>query len=189
MRVAPHIEYIVGLGLLDYMVKKQVTDSGEEYPPFGIYGGTYEGATQDYKNFRTDDTEDDAIYIIKANAPIDSAMYSYVQSQLESGKIKFLIEQRIAKNKLLGKQMGKNMSPQQREEYLLPFTLTDILKTEMLNLREESEGINIRLKPATRTIGHDKFSSLGYGIYYIREVEDIRNKRKRRKFSEMIFMN
>lgn len=177
------------MGFMDYMVKRQVTESNEIYPPFGVYGGTYANADQDYKAFRTNDMEDDAIYIIKANAPINTAMYSIVQSQLESGKIKFLIEQRIAKNKLLGKKIGRDMTPQQREEYLMPFTLTDILKTEMLNLREENEGINILLKPATRSIGHDKFSSLAYGIYYIREVEDSKRRDRSRRFSEMMFIS
>lgn len=169
------------------MTVRQKTDDKTEYPPFGVYGGTYEGAAQEYKQYRTPDTEDDAIYVVKANAPIDTAIYSTLQSQIESGKIKFLTEQRIAKNKLLGKKVGQEMTPEQREEYLFPFSMTDILKEEMLNLREETEGLNIRLKPANKSIGHDKFSSLAYGIYYIREMEDGKKKRKRR-FSEMMFM-
>jgi len=38
------------------------------------------------------------------------------------------------------------MTPEKRTEYLKPFTLTSILKEEMMNLREETEGININLK-------------------------------------------
>jgi hypothetical protein len=38
------------------------------------------------------------------------------------------------------------MTPEERAEYLKPFTLTSILKEEMMNLREENEGINIILK-------------------------------------------
>lgn len=179
----------LGIGLLDYMVKRQVLEDGDSYPPFGVYGGTYENAGQEYKKFRTDDTEDDAIYIVKANAPIDTAMYSTIQSQIESGKIKFLIEQRQAKVKLLGKKVGQEMTPEQRNDYLQPYALTDILREEMLNLREENEGVNIRLKQANKRIGHDKFSSLAYGIYYIREVEDNKNKKRRAKFSELMFMS
>lgn len=178
----------LGIGLMDYMVKRQTAGDGTEYPPFGVYGGTYADAAQEYKKYRTNDTEDNAIYIIKANAPIDTAMYSTMQTQIEAGKIKFLIEQRQAKNKLLGKKVGQEMTPEQRNEYLLPFYLTDILRVEMLNLREENEGINIRLKPANRKISHDKFSSLAYGIYYIREIEDNKHKRKKAKISDFMFM-
>jgi hypothetical protein len=38
------------------------------------------------------------------------------------------------------------MTPEQRDDYLQPFKLTSILKSEMLNLREENEGVNIILK-------------------------------------------
>ena len=54
------------------------------------------------------------------------------------------------------------MTEEQRADYLKPFTLTSILKEEMLNLREENEGINIILKRANSRIGKDKFSSFEY---------------------------
>jgi hypothetical protein len=50
---------------------------------------------------------------------------------LNSGKLKFLIEERAAKTKLLSTKVGQSMSPEQRAEYLRPFTLTDILKEEL----------------------------------------------------------
>ena len=174
----------LGIGLMDYMVKGQ--DTGDDYyPPFGVYGGTNDDVLQQYKKFRTNDTEDDAIYVIKANAPINTEIYSTVQSQMESGKIKFLIDSRTAKNKLLGLKKGQSMTPEQRSEYLMPYSLTDILRDEMLNLREDNEGVNIILKKANKNIKSDKFSALGYGVYYIREEED---SKKRKKFSAKDFM-
>lgn len=167
----------LGIGLMDYMVKSQVDSSGDSYPPFGVYNDP-EGF---YKKYRTDDTEDEAIYVIKANAPINTEAYSTVQSQIEAGKIKFLVEERIAKNKLLGTKVGQTMTPEQRDEYLRPYVLTSILKDEMLNLREENEGINIILKSANKSVKRDKFSALCYGLYYIRQEED--NKRRKKKFN------
>ena len=167
----------LGIGLMDYMVKAQRDSSGDPYPPFGVYNDE-EGF---YKKYRTDDTEDEAIYVIKANAPINTEAYSTVQSQIEAGKIKFLVEERIAKNKLLGTKLGQNMTPEQRDEYLQPYVLTSILKDEMLNLREENEGINIILKQANKSVKKDKFSALCYGLYYIRQEED--NKKRKKKFN------
>ena len=167
----------LGIGLLDYMIKSQVDGSGDYYPPFGIYNDD----ENFYKKFRTNDTEDEAIYIIKANAPINTEAYSIVQSQIESGKVKFLIEEKIAKNKLLGTKVGQAMSPEQRNEYLIPYKLTSILKEEMLNLREENEGINIILRQANKSVKKDKFSALCYGLYYIKQEED--NKRKKKRFN------
>ena len=169
----------LGIGLIDYMVKSQTDPlTGEVYPDFGVENDD----ENYYKRFRTADTEQEAMYIIKANAPINTEAHSNVQTQLISGKLKFLIDERIAKNKLLGTQKGKQMSPEERAEYLKPYTLTSILKEEMLNLREENEGVNIILKQANRGIRKDKFSAFEYGLYYIKQVEDSKRK-KRKKFN------
>lgn len=165
----------LGIGLIDYMVKRQIDKAGDIYPDFGIYNDE-EGY---YKKYRTNETEDDAIYIIKANAPINTEAYSIVQTQIESGKVKFLIDERTAKNKLLGTKVGQAMTPDQRNEYLMPFQLTSNLKEEMLNLREENEGVNIILKQASKSIKKDKFSALCYGLYYIKHEEEGKRKKKR----------
>jgi len=81
------------------------------------------------------------------------------------------------------------MSPEQRNEYLLPFTLTSILKEEMLNLREENAGINIILKSVNKRLGHDKVSSLEYGLYYIKEEEETKKKKKTGRFKDYMFMS
>ena len=78
------------------------------------------------------------------------------------------------------------MKPEERAEYLKPFTLTSILKEEMMNLREENEGVNIILKQANRGIRKDKFSAFEYGLYYIKLEED--SKKKKRKFNVKDFM-
>ena len=59
------------------------------------------------------------------------------------------------------------MKDGERADYLKPFTLTSILKEELLNLREENEGVNIILKQSNKSIRKDKVSSLEYGLYYI----------------------
>ena len=46
----------------------------------------------------------------------------------------------------------------------------------MLNLREETEGINIILKAASKRIPHDKFSALCYGLYYVKEIEESKSE-------------
>ena len=80
------------------------------------------------------------------------------------------------------------MRPEERANYLKPFTLTSILREELLNLREENEGINIILKQANRGIRKDKFSALEYGLYYIKQEEESKKKKKKFKVSDMMFM-
>jgi hypothetical protein len=100
-----------------------------------------------------------------------------------------LIDERTAKVKLLGTKVGQNMTPEKRVDYLRPFTLTSILEEEMLNLKEENEGLNIILKQTNKGIKKDKFSALEYALYYIREEED--NKKKKKKFNaaDWAFLN
>ena len=172
----------LGIGLIDYLVKPQHLENGDILPDFGVYNDD-DGF---YKKFRTKECEYDALYVIKANAPINTEAHSIAQSYVNSGKIKFLIEERIAQEKLLSTKMGQGMTPEQRAEYLKPFTLTTILKEEMINLREETEGINIILKQANKRIGKDKFSAFEYGLYYIKQEED--RKRKKKKFNVADFM-
>ena len=180
----------VGLGLIDYMIKPQVDpDTGDDYPDFGIYGGTQEDAAQEYKKYRTNSTEQDAIYIMKANAPINTEAHSNALVQLSSGRVKMLQDERIAKQKLLGTKVGMNMTPEQRADYLKPFTLTSILKEEMMNLREENEGVNIILKQANKGIKKDKFSAFEYGLYYIKEEEESKKKKKRFNAADWKFFN
>ena len=176
----------LGIGLVDYMIKSQVDpDTNDSYPDFGVYNDD-EGY---YKKYKTPVTEQEAMYLLKANAPINTEAHANAQTQLSSGKVRFLIDERVAKQKLLGTKVGQNMKPEERAEYLKPFTLTSILKEEMMNLREENEGVNIILKQANRGIRKDKFSAFEYGLYYIKFEEE--NKKKRKKFSakDWQFMN
>ena len=176
----------LGIGLIDYMIKQQIDSStGDIYPPFGVYNDD-EGY---YKKYRTPNTEQEAMFIVKANAPLNTEAHSNVQAQLNSGKLKFLIEERVAKAKLLDTKIGQNMTPEQRNERLMPFKLTDILRDEMLNLREENEGINIILKQANKRVKKDKFSAFEYGLYYIKLEEAKKKKKKRFEAKDWLFMN
>lgn len=174
----------LGIGLIDYMVKSQIDpESGELLPDFGVENDE----DNFYKKFKTSDTETDAMYLIKANAPINTEAHTYVQTQLSSGKIKFLIDENQAKTKLMGTKMGQNMDSSKRAEYLKPFTLTTILREQMLNLVEENEGVNIILKQSSRNIKKDKFSAFEYGLYYIKQEEDKKKRRKKRNIADMMF--
>ena len=176
----------LGAGLVDFMVTDQVDpETGDILPNFGVGGATWENWERDFKKFKTVDTESDAMYLIKANAPINTEAHTYVQTQLASGKIKFLIDETQAKSKLMTTKMGQTMAPEKRAEYLKPFTLTTILREQMLNLVEENEGVNIILKQSSRGIKKDKFSAFEYGLYYIKQNED---KKKKKRFNAQDFM-
>lgn len=179
----------VGAGLIDFMTKAQETEDGDYLPPFGVGGGTSEDATEPYKKIKGGDVETDALYLIKANAPINTEAYSYTKVQMFSGKVKLLIDEAQAKTKLMETKKGQAMTPEQRNEYLKPFVLTTVLREQMLNLIEENEGVNIILKQATKSVAKDKFSAFIYGLYYIKQEEDRLKKRKKRNIADFMMFS
>ena len=170
------------------MTKAQIDpETGESLPPFGVSGGTAEDALEPYKKIRGPEVENDAMYLIKANLAVNTEAHTYVQTQMYSGKVKFLIDENQAKVKLMGTKVGQNMTPEKRTEHLWPFTQTTILKEQMLNLVEENEGTNIILKQSNKSIKKDKFSAFEYGMFYIKQEEDKLKKRKKRDISKFMF--
>ena len=169
----------LGVGLIDFMTKAQVDpETGDILSPFGVAGGTSEDVRETYKKVKGEGVEQDAMFLIKANAPINTEMYSYAQTQMSSGKIQFLIDEATAKTKLMSTKKGQNLSPEQRNEELRPFVLTTALKAQLLNLVESNDGVNIILKQDSRSIPKDKFSAFIYGLYWIKKEEERLRKRK-----------
>lgn len=177
----------LGVGLVDYLIKANIdNDTGETLPPFGVINDE----DGNYKKYITQETIPEAMYLIKANSEINSDAHVNVLTQLSSGKVKILIDERTAKAKLLATKVGKAMTPEERAEYLKPFTLTSILKEEMMNLREKREGKFVSLEVANRKIKKDKFSAFEYGLYYIKLMEDsARKKKKKLKLSDFMFFS
>ena len=81
------------------------------------------------------------------------------------------------------------MTVEQRNEYLMPFLNTTILREQILNLVQENEGVNIILKQSNRGIKKDKFSAFIYGLYYIKQEEDRKKKRRSRDMSEFLLFS
>ena len=178
----------LGVGLVDFLTVAQTDpDTGDILPPFGVAGGTTEDIMEQYKNIRGQEVEENALYLIKANASINTEAYTYAKSQMSSGRVKLLIDEVQAKNKLMETKVGQNMSVDQRNDYLLPFQLTSILKSQMLNLVEDNEGVNIILKQSNRGIKKDKFSAFIYGLYYVKQDEDAKRKKRKRNIGDLVF--
>ena len=180
----------LGVGLIDFMTKTQIDpETGDELPAFGVEGGTFDEVHEQYKKIKGDNVEKDAMFLIKANAPINTEAHAYVQTQLSSGKIKMLIDEREAAIKLMSTKVGQNMTPEQRGDYLMPFVQTSILKDQMLNLIEDNEGVNIILKQNNRKIPKDKFSAFEYGLYYVKLDEDRKRRKKSHNIADFIFFS
>lgn len=176
----------LGAGLVDMLTMDTIDpDTGETLYNWGVMNDD----DNKYRNMKTEDTITDAMYIMKANQVLNSEMYAYCQSEINAGRVIFLVDESIAKNKLMSQAQGKKMSQSQRADYLMPFVQTSILKDQMLNLITENDGAHIILKQASKKIKKDKFSALIYGLYYCKLQEDSRSKKRKRDISKFMFFN
>jgi hypothetical protein len=176
----------IGINYVDLMIKSQIDpETQEQYPDFGVINDP-DGY---YKKYKTAMTEQDAMFVMKAHAPENTEAHATLQNNLASGKLRLLIDEKAARAKLLSTKVGQEMTPERRAEYLRPFVRTDVFKEELLNLKEENEGINIILKQANRGIPKDTFSAVEYGLYYIKQIEDTRKRKKRFNVKDFLLMN
>ncbi len=162
----------IGTNLVDELVLSQADpETGAFYQPWGV-SNDFEGR---YKKFQASDTISDLLYIIKANATFNTQMYGNLQTQLLTGKIRFLIPENAARLRIEGSRAKrfKEMTEDDKIEYLKPYYQTSFLKAQMINLESHNDGTNIIMKRANGSIRKDKVSSLGYLLYYIKtELDD-----------------
>ena len=176
----------LGAGLVDMLTMDTTDpDTGEILYNWGVMNDE----DNKYKNMKTENTIVDAMYIMKANQALNSEMYAYCQTEINSSRVNFLIDEATAKNKLMAQSQGQKMSQAKRAEYLMPFVQTSILRDQMLNLIQENEGAHIILKQSSRKIKKDKFSALIYGLYYCKLQEDRTKKKKKRNIKDFMFFN
>lgn len=174
----------VGAGLVDLLVCDTIDpDTGDT-----MYGwGVVNDEDRKYKNMETENTIRDLLYIMKANQALNSEMYAYCKNQITNGRMRFLIDENVAKNKLLAQSQGQKMTALQRADYLMPYSQTSILRDQMMNLIQENEGTNIILKQSNKKIKKDKFSALIYALYFCSLEEDKERKHKTRKIEDFMF--
>lgn len=143
-------------------------EDGITYPAYGVKNDT-KGHYKLVNKF----AKEKIIYDIKANDDMNSKIYSNALSRIQSGQVAFLIQETMAKLKIQDNPKYKNI--EKRIGYLMPYEMTTRLFAEMLNLklspRMRSANL-IVLEQKSKSILKDKFSSLSYGLYRIKELEE-----------------
>lgn len=176
----------IGTGLVDFLVSDQEDpDTGETLWNWGVYNDE----NKVYRKFETPETIKNAMYVMKANQQINSDLYAYCQTQMGYGRLKFLIDENTAKNKLMSQVQGQKMSPTQRAAYLRPYVETSILKSQLINLVQTNDGANIILKQDSRKILKDKVSALIYALSWIKLKEEKNHKGKGRNIADFMFFS
>lgn len=159
--------------MIDYLIKPSYDDELDiEYPSFGI---DYQNEEQEkhYRKFETPEMKKNVLFLVKANAQLNHEAHVNAVSQLSSGKLRFLIDHQVAKQRLLSTKKGQTMAAQARGDYLKPYVTTSNLKEEMTNLREKRDANNkISLERVNKHIPKDRFSAFEYGLWYLKLEED-----------------
>lgn len=165
----------LGVGLVDFLIKENINDkTGEILQPFSVVNDK-----ERYGQYETKDSLP-LLFNVKANAGNSSDMYVNILSQINSGRVKFLVDEMTAKSQILDSKEGKLYKENMHElaKRIEPYVLTSIMKEEMLNLKQSLEGKNIVLHRIDSKIGKDKFSALNYGLWYLK-LEEEKNVTKR----------
>lgn len=167
----------LGIGLADELIKEQVDEYGEVYPPYGFFND------ETYYGIQPKDCQK-ILYGIKASGSLNSKIHSNAYGRLTSGSVCFLIKEQEAKTALLATQVGQKMSTYKKVERLLPHETTTRLFEEMANLRLKRTGnsTDIVLEQINARFPKDKYSAFAYGLWRIKELEEEAMKRKRRRF-------
>ena len=165
----------LGIGLGDEMIRSQYDEAGNELEPLGFFND------DNYKKIQPR-TARQILYGIKANGPLNSKIHGNAYSRIASGLVRFLIKEQEAKSALLATKVGQRMSLENRIKRLMPHEMTTNLFLEMANLRLKKTGTSgdIILEQINSRFQKDKFSSLEYGLWRIKEREEEAYKRKKR---------
>lgn len=165
----------IGTGVLDELVIPTLGPKGQQYGPLYV-----SNEPDTYPHPRGVEAK---VYSLKANAALNSEIYSNFYLQINSGNVHLLANERIAREKLLATKKGQRMNLYQREKFLLPYVMTSRLIDEINNLKLRPTGAanQLAVEQISKRINKDRVSALAYGLYRIKETEDkeIRRRKKR----------
>lgn len=172
----------LGVGLADFLIKENIDEAtGEIFPPFSVINDS------DYDKYKTPDSLP-LLYNIKATHSNAGQIHVNCLSQISSGKVKFLIDEMTARAKFSNTKKWKDMTQVEQAEFLLPYIYTSAMKEEMMNLRQKQEGKNLILDRINKRVQKDKFSSLEYGLWVIKLIEDENALNNLENFNQTFFI-
>ena len=166
----------LGIGFGDEMIREQVDELGNVYPPLGFKND------EEFQKVQPKDALC-ILYGLKANGPLNSKIHGNAYTRLNGGLVRFLIKEQEAKNALLSTKVGQKMTTEKRIKRIMPHEMTTKLFEEMANLRLKKTGVSmdIALEQINPRFPKDKYSAFAYGLWRIKEIEEEANKTKRRR--------
>lgn len=178
----------LGVGLVDMMLIPNVNEvNGTLLPPFGIQN------IDEYPDY-LNDIKDGAIpiiHVIKTNQHNAGLIHANAYNMLFGGKVKLLLDEKIAKDQLLQNSNYASMGLQERLRHMEPYKNTSLLVNETTNLKVKQTGQTLVLEKISADAEKDTFSALEYGLWKLSlmEKEKYAKKKKRVAWSKMMRKN
>lgn len=164
----------IGHGLADALVQPSFGSHGEYYAPL------YVNNDPESYPYPKEESKRAIVYNLKANAAMNSEIYSNLYIQISSGNVGLLAKESVIRDKLMSTTKGQKMNYLQREKFLLPYIMTSRLIDEINNLRLKSSAAGqVSVEQITKRINKDRVSALGYGLYRIKYYEDKETKKRK----------
>jgi hypothetical protein len=165
-----------GMGVADASSKVQYDAKRDrEYPAWTVFN------REDMKDRVFDVDVKDAmavIYGIKQDAKFNHYMITWLKSAIETGKIELLVESNSARDLVEDKNL--KLDEHQILDIIAPNVETDLLVKELTALEISYQANQTQLKVETTT-RKDRFTSLGFAVYYANLLEQKLGKKKKSK--------
>lgn len=138
-----------------------------------------------------DDNALPVIYSLKvARMELNHEIAMELKSALEKGKLELLVNEIEGKEYLIEKHNFMSKSPEEQAELLKPYVQTTALVNEMVNLEYEMRNGYVKVKEVGRN-RKDRYSSLAYGNYYAKLIEQdlLRDKNNNNQAVDFLLIN
>ena len=155
----------IGLPVYDAMaVDMSDPDSGEIYPALSCCNN------QDMAARCKVPDAPKVVWSVKANAEFNSQCATLLRDAFKNGRIRLLENEYDGEDNLREIPGFSKLSVEEQAELKMPYLNTTLLINELINLRHETVGVNVKLTEK-RGMRKDRYSSLAYNYYVATQME------------------
>ena len=168
----------IGTALVEVLMTENTDiNNGLIYPPYNVDN------IKDYPDYNPEQKIGAApkLYLIKTNQSNAGTIHSTAYGELFSGKVRLLVDTKVARQKLLATRKGSRMGPIERERFLAPYATTTQLVDETSNIKLKKHTVGLSIEMIDGGKEKDTFSALEYGLYYLNKIEKEYYAKKRKK--------
>lgn len=179
----------LGVGLVDFLMVENFDETeGILYSPYNVDN------IKEYPDYVPDQKvgAPPKLHLIKTNQSNAGTIHSLAYKELFSGRVRLLVDTKVARQKLLKTAKGARMGLVERDRFLAPYNNTNLLIDETSNIKIKKNTVGLSIEMIDGRKEKDTFSALEYGLYYISKIEqDYYAKRRKRKtsWSQAVFYN